>query len=87
MKKAVDVPALRKVYSPISQHEKETKRSLVSPPRPAESLNMIAPNLRHQMKLVDKKSSSVGNYMKDFEVLKELGKGSYGQVFLVKSVV
>ena len=76
MKKAVDVPALRKVYSPITQQE--SKRSMVSPPRPAESLNIIAPNLRHQMKLVDKKSSSVGNSMKDFEVLKELGKGSYG---------
>jgi serine/threonine protein kinase len=36
------------------------------------------------LKEVDKKNSPIGNSMKDFEILKELGKGSYGTVFLVK---
>ena len=33
---------------------------------------------------IDKKNSLIGNSSKDFEILKELGKGSYGIVFLVK---
>lgn len=36
------------------------------------------------IKEVDKKNSHIGNSIKDFEILKELGKGSYGVVFLVK---
>ena len=34
---------------------------------------------------MDKRDSVLGNSSKDFEVVKELGKGSYGTVFLVKS--
>ena len=48
---------------------------------------MFAPNLRHQVKLIDKRSSTVGNSVKDLEIVRELGKGSYGTVYLVKSLL
>jgi len=41
--------------------------------------------LQKGLKEVDKKESPLGNSIKDFEIIKELGKGSYGTVFLVKS--
>ena len=37
------------------------------------------------LKVIDRKDSLLGNSTKDFEVVKELGKGSYGTVFLVRS--
>jgi serine/threonine protein kinase len=33
---------------------------------------------------VDKKNSLFGNSIKDFEIIRELGRGSYGTVYLVK---
>ena len=36
------------------------------------------------LKIIDRKDSVLGNSTKDFEVVKELGKGSYGTVFRVR---
>ena len=36
------------------------------------------------LKIINRKDSVLGNCTKDFEVVKELGKGSYGTVFLVR---
>ena len=35
--------------------------------------------------MIDKKNSMLGNSVKDFDIIKELGQGSYGTVFLVRS--
>jgi len=35
---------------------------------------------------VDNKTSLLGNSMNDFEMIRELGKGSYGTVFQVRSL-
>jgi predicted Ser/Thr protein kinase len=40
--------------------------------------------LQSGLKIIDRKDSVLGNSTKDFEVVKELGKGSYGTVFLVR---
>ena len=88
-----EVPGVRNVYSPLALQQEDESRpvsrarspSLVAP-KP-EDHAMFAPNLRHQVKLVDKRTSAVGNCVKDFEIVRELGKGSYGQVFLVKSLL
>ena len=34
-----------------------------------------------------KKENEVGNKLSDFEIIKELGKGSYGTVYTVKSLI
>ena len=34
---------------------------------------------------MDKKKCLLGNSMKDFDIVKELGKGSYGTVYLVRT--
>ena len=40
-----------------------------------------------KMEQTKKKQNEVGNKLSDFEIIKELGKGSYGTVYTVKSLL
>lgn len=42
-------------------------------------------SLENYKKLVDNKNSMLGNRFSDFELIKELGHGSYGTIYLVRS--
>ena len=43
--------------------------------------------IKRGLRDVNRNDSSVGNGMLDFRVVKELGKGSYGTVYLVRSLL
>ena len=72
---AVDEEA-RKSKAAMKQNRK--------PLQPETLINFVG-KIGNFQKVVDKRNCTLGNCMADFEVLKEIGRGSYGTIFLVKS--